>query len=135
MSSNPQSVGLAGAFTFKGKLPIANALTRMAVYTADKTHQAWKGTIAFRGKNFAIRKQSLIACGGFDENIAAYGDVELSWRAQRLGEIIYAPSLLVQTSSRDIDGFSNLSRYLRRFLTAMYFFQSRRPDRFEISRI
>jgi glycosyltransferase involved in cell wall biosynthesis len=136
MDSNPQSVGLAGVFIFKEKSRFANGLTQMAVYATDKVHQAWKGAIAFRGKNFAIRRRSLIACGGFDENLAAYGDVELSWRAQELGEILYAPSLLVQTSSRDIDGFVNLFKYLRRLLVAIYFIQVlHRPEEIEISTI
>jgi hypothetical protein len=57
---------------------------------------------------------------GFDESIEIYGDVELSLRAKEFGQINYLPSLLVQTSSRDIDGFDNLVKYLRRFAVAIY---------------
>lgn len=120
MQENPQAVGLAGSFVFRGKHPAVNALARTSIYLTDRLHEFCTGTMAFRGKNFAIHKHWLARCGGFDEHVEAYGDVELSLQAKKMGRIPYLPSLLVQTSSREFEGIKRMAGFFRRALTASY---------------
>jgi len=134
MQAHPEAIGVVGAFTFIGKSRLTNFVAQMMTRVIDNLFRAWKGTIPFRGKNFAIRRQALFDCGGFDENVDIYGDVELSLRAGKLGKVIYAPDLTVSTSSRDIDGAKNRRKFLRRFSAAMYYLLVKgRRDKLKIS--
>jgi glycosyltransferase involved in cell wall biosynthesis len=119
MQENPQAVGLVGSFVFRGRHPAVNALVRTSIYLTDRVHELCTGTVAFRGKNFAIHKRWLAGCGGFDEHVEAYGDVELSLRAKKMGRILYLPALLVQTSSREFEGIKRTAGFFRRALTAL----------------
>jgi glycosyltransferase involved in cell wall biosynthesis len=133
MMEHPQAVGMVGSFILAGKPPIVNALARISIHLTDRIHELYSGTVAFRGKNFAIRMQSLAECGGFDERVEAYGDVELSMRAKRLGKIIYLPSLLVQTSSREFEGIRRIAGFLVRAFTALYLVNAGRGKQVKIS--
>jgi GT2 family glycosyltransferase len=136
MGENPQAVGLVGTYSFQGSSRLANALTRIGVGLTDRLHKAWKGTVAFRGKNFAVRKPLLHACGGFNEFVEAYGDVELSLRAKNFGEILYVPQLSVETANRNLNGLGNSLRYLRRFLISIYLIEvAGRPQALQISKL
>ena len=134
MQSNPKAIGVVGTFMFIGKSKLANFAAQTMTRIIDNLFRTWKGTIPFRGKNFAIRRQALWECGGFDENVDIYGDVELSLRAGKLGKVIYAPDLTVSTSSRDIDGAKNRRKFLRRFSIAMFYLLVKgRRDKLKIS--
>jgi glycosyltransferase involved in cell wall biosynthesis len=52
------------------------------------------------GSNFAIRKSAYRAVGGYNLTLHTAEDVDLSYRAQRVGRMIYDPKLLVYTSNR-----------------------------------
>jgi glycosyltransferase involved in cell wall biosynthesis len=132
MKENPQAVGMVGSFALEGKHPAVNALAGTSIYLTDKLHEFLTGTVAFRGKNFAIRSHPLADSGGFDAQVEAYGDVELSMRVKKLGRILYVPSLVVQTSSREFEGLKRIAGFLRRAFTALYLINVGRGNQVKI---
>jgi hypothetical protein len=132
MRENPQAVGMVGGFVLEGRHSAVNALARTSIYLTDKLYELLTGTVAFRGKNFAIRRQALADSGGFDAQVEAYGDVELSMRVKKLGKILYVPSLVVRTSSREFEGFKRIAGFLRRAFTALYLIYVGRGNRVKI---
>lgn len=123
MAENPWAIALVGGYVFKGRNRFAQIFDRCMVMLADLLHRLWRGKIPFRGKNFAIRRSILTACGGFDADVDLYGDVELSGRAKRFGKTYYRPSLLVETTNRNFKNWGETLRFLRRFITAMYWIE------------
>jgi len=123
MEENPWAAALVGGYVFKGRTGFAKTLDHVMVMLADISHKLWRGKIPFRGKNFAIRKSILTACGGFDPQVDLYGDVELSRRAKRFGKTLYLPSLIVETTNRNFKSWGDVFRYLQRFITAMYWIE------------
>jgi GT2 family glycosyltransferase len=87
----------------------------------DYFHKVWTGYNAFRGTNFAVRRNILIKCGGFDPKIRTHGDVELSSRISMFGNIIYNPNLIVQTTDRHIRNPKNFLKFLIRMAKAVYY--------------
>lgn len=123
MEENPWAVAWVGGYVFKDRHGIAKAVDYSMVMLADLLHKLWRGKIPFRGKNFAIRRSTLAACGGFNADVDLYGDVELSRRAKRFGETYYHPSLVVETTNRNFKSWADTLRFMRRFLKAMYWIE------------
>ena len=57
---------------------------------------------AISGSNFAIRRSAFRACGGFDESLATYEDLDLAHRLGKRGKVVYVDDAVVATSSRRI---------------------------------
>lgn len=54
------------------------------------------GIPAASGSNMLIRRDALLACGGFDPRLTVNEDSEVVWRIKRLGyRVCFAPSLIV----------------------------------------
>ncbi|RJR29938.1 glycosyltransferase, partial [Candidatus Microgenomates bacterium] len=52
------------------------------------------------GMNMAIRKSAYLACGGFNKNINAHEDIDISNRLRKHGRIVFVPKMQVVTSGR-----------------------------------
>jgi putative flippase GtrA len=56
----------------------------------------WFGIPAATGSNMLVRRDALLACGGFDRQLRVNEDSELMWRCQRAGHAVhFAPELVV----------------------------------------
>lgn len=56
----------------------------------------WLGIPAASGSNLLIRREVLLACGGFDLNLTVNEDSEVVWRIRRHGyRVCFAPDLVV----------------------------------------
>ncbi len=117
---NRSAVGLVGQYRFKNNTKL-NYLIAIIMFLVDKIHEIWKGHYAFRGTNFAVRKEYLKICGGFNVNIKTHGDVELSSRIKNFGEIIYLPNLIVSTTNRHVKSPGNFINFLIRAGRAIYY--------------
>ena len=60
------------------------------------------GKPSISGSNLAVRKSAFKRCGGFDERLVTYEDLDLVLRLKRYGEIRYADDAVVATSARRI---------------------------------
>jgi glycosyltransferase involved in cell wall biosynthesis len=60
------------------------------------------GKPAISGSNFAVRRSAFINCGGFDESLATYEDLDLAHRLSSMGRVLYANDAVVATSTRRI---------------------------------
>ena len=71
-----------------------------SVYLAKLSFMTGKPAIS--GSNFAIRKSAFRKCGGFDESLFTYEDLDLAHRLARRGSVKYIDSAVVATSTRRI---------------------------------
>ncbi len=60
------------------------------------------GKPAISGSNFIVRKSAFNRCGGFDESLVTYEDLDLTLRLSKEGKIIYVKDAVVATSTRRI---------------------------------
>ena len=60
------------------------------------------GKPAISGSNFIVRKSAFKRCGGFDELLYTYEDLDLAHRLKRLGDVRYMDDAFVATSTRRI---------------------------------
>lgn len=93
-------VGLTGTYIFELKPKMFNWFSKEVMMFGDYIHRSFVGSFAFRGINFAIKKEVWQKAGGFNTRISALEDVDLSLRVGKLGKINYMPSLTVVTSYR-----------------------------------
>jgi hypothetical protein len=56
-----------------------------ALFTLGQRLCAWAGIPAATGSNMLIRRDALLACGGFDVTLSVNEDSEVMWRCQRAG--------------------------------------------------
>lgn len=56
-----------------------------ACFTLGQRLCAWAGIPAATGSNMLIRRDALLACGGFDATLSVNEDSEVMWRCQRAG--------------------------------------------------
>lgn len=108
-------VALVGTFTFPSKGRVFNTIVRSLVILADYIHKTFTGSFAFRGSNFAIKKQIWERVGGFNTKLSALEDVELSLRVGKYGKISYISNLVVSTSYRRFE-----KGFLRQLIKRMY---------------
>lgn len=59
--------------------------TYYALFTLGQRLCAWVGIPAATGSNMLIRRDALLACGGFDAALSVNEDSEVMWRCQRSG--------------------------------------------------
>jgi glycosyltransferase involved in cell wall biosynthesis len=57
---------------------------------------------AISGSNFMVRKSTFKKCGGFDESLYTYEDLDLAHRLARMGQVKYIRNAIVATSTRRI---------------------------------
>ena len=60
------------------------------------------GKPAISGSNFMVRKSAFRQCGGFDESLITYEDLDLAHRLSKMGQVRYVRSAVVATSIRRI---------------------------------
>jgi len=101
---------LVGPFIFYSKGNLYNLAFRVSEMAVAYLHRLFIGSYAFRGNNFAVRKTYWEKAGGFNTQISAGEDLDLSVRVGEIGEIKYLPTLTVSTSFRRFEG-----RALRQF--------------------
>ena len=70
--------------------------TYYALFTLGQRLCAWVGIPAATGSNMLIRRDALLACGGFDAALSVNEDSEVMWRCQRSGHRVrFAGNLTV----------------------------------------
>jgi GT2 family glycosyltransferase len=60
------------------------------------------GKPSISGSNLAVRKSAFEKCGGFDESLSTYEDLDLVLRLKKYGNIAYIDDAYVATSARRI---------------------------------
>ena len=58
------------------------------------------GVVWFRGSNSAYRKDAVLKAGGYDVQLPAREDSDLSTRVAKLGRTVFDPKIIVMTSMR-----------------------------------
>jgi len=96
--------GLVGTYIFESKSVVFNNLARTVMIVGDYIHKILTGSFAFRGINFAVTRDIWEKAGGFNKEVKALEDVDLSLRVGKLGKIKYIPRFTVKTTYRRFEG-------------------------------
>jgi glycosyltransferase involved in cell wall biosynthesis len=56
----------------------------------------------FPGFNFAARKKDFLSVGGMSEKDIVCEDIEVAWKLQKRGRVVWEPKMMVSTSTRRI---------------------------------
>jgi len=81
---------------------------------AQLPYRVIRGHFWLNGMNMAIRKSSYYKVNGFNENLDAHEDVDITERLRKIGKIKYIKSMKVKTSGR---------RYKRGLLKGLFEYQ------------
>lgn len=97
---DPRLATLSGPFRFYDLAGVRNLAFVTWFQLARPFFRISKNVI---GGNFAIRRDVLIAMGGFDQSIEFYGeDVDIARRARKFGRVQFSPGFVMPTSGRRI---------------------------------
>ena len=103
-SSNPGLVSLTGLVTYSGLRPHEKLLVGIFWNLLAAPAYLLTGSMAIAG-NLAVRKDALAAIGGFNTDIAFYGDdTDLARRLKKHGKVKFTRKLSVKTSGRRFRG-------------------------------
>lgn len=104
---NPKLVGVSGPYHYEAISWWARTLEWIYNYVIMQAGEfIWKyllrqGGIMLVGGNFAVKREALLAIGGFDTGIEFFGeDTNLTRRVAKVGKINFTNQLFVYTSPR-----------------------------------
>lgn len=111
---HPDVVAVSGTYTFHSSTPFYNFLAPVIHRLAQWAYYLLYGSVSLRGSNFAIRRSTYQAVGGFPDNYFELYDVELGRRVAQLGPIHHVPEMEIQTSDRRFRG--RILRFVLEFI-------------------
>ncbi|BEV71525.1 MULTISPECIES: glycosyltransferase family A protein [unclassified Paludibacterium] len=118
--ARPDAVCVSGPYTYYDLAKFKSALVRLYWLMLAKPTYLFTQYMAVGG-NFAARRNALVEIGGFDTNIAFYGeDTNIARRLADVGRVIFDMGLIMPTSARRLDeeGFvMTAMRYMMNFMS------------------
>jgi glycosyltransferase involved in cell wall biosynthesis len=130
---DPQLVALHGPLGYAGMAsPSARILARAGWEAFRWAHEA-VGFTVMSAANFAVRREALLAIGGFDTQLASAEDLDLARRLAREGRIAYDVRMAVYTSPRRLEsqGYARFVQHQLRNYVKYY----RRRDPLPLERV
>lgn len=116
----PDAVCVSGPYSYYDLAKFKSALVRLYWLMLAKPTYLFTQYMAVGG-NFAARRDALIAIGGFDTNIAFYGeDTNIARRLAEVGRVVFDLGLIMPTSARRLceEGFMvTAMRYMVNFMS------------------
>ncbi len=97
-SSN--AIAITGTNRIQDCIYFTNSIFNHIQPLSMKLYRLFTGYYWLSGFNFAIYKDAYVKSGGFNPNLKAQEDVELSYRVNKVGEIKYIPDCPVISSGR-----------------------------------
>jgi glycosyltransferase involved in cell wall biosynthesis len=88
LRKNAEAVGVSGAVVTEGNCKSKYRIPRRVTVLSDEG--------SYVTSNIFYRKQVLVDIGCFDESMKYLEDIELGWRAEEKGQIIFNPNMLVK---------------------------------------
>jgi glycosyltransferase involved in cell wall biosynthesis len=104
LKGHPDVEAISGSYIFHSSTLFYQALALIVHPLARGAYYLLYGSIPIRGSNFAIRKSTYRAVGGFPENYFELYDVELGRRVASIGLVHHVPGLQIKTSDRRFRG-------------------------------
>ncbi|TDR79928.1 glycosyltransferase family 2 protein [Paludibacterium purpuratum] len=118
--ARPDAVCVSGPYTYYDLAKFKSALVRLYWLMLAKPTYLFTQYMAVGG-NFAARRDALERIGGFDTNIAFYGeDTNIARRLAEVGKVLFDLGLVMPTSARRLDeeGFvTTAMRYVVNFMS------------------
>lgn len=130
--ANPALLFVSGPYAFSDLGPVVRVLSRagnfIAISLDHAFRRAWHRGGALWGSNFAVRREDLVAAGGFDTSISFLGeDYELSLRLSTRGRGGVLPGLCVLTSGRRLRAQGLFTTYFDYVANYFYVLFTGRP--------
>ncbi|MBV8045773.1 MAG: glycosyltransferase family 2 protein [Paludibacterium sp.] len=118
--AKPDAVCVSGPYAYYDLAKFKSALVRLYWLMLAKPTYLFTQYMAVGG-NFAARRDALLNIGGFDTNIAFYGeDTNIARRLAEVGRVVFDLGLVMPTSARRLDeeGFvTTAMRYVVNFMS------------------
>jgi glycosyltransferase involved in cell wall biosynthesis len=124
LGAHPDAVAITGTFRYYDWDRLSCAMARLYDFTLAPATQILVrdvlglGAVLYGG-NFAVRRQALLAIGGFDTSIEFHGeDTNLGRRLSRLGRVLLSDRCWVYTSARRFRAMGRMQvarLYIRNF--------------------
>lgn len=96
---NPEAVAVTGPYQFINSDHL-NRAARIVRPVATALHTWVAGGAPLSGTNTAVRNKAYYEAGEFDPEITGLEDVELGNRLLKIGKVVYAADLVVETTDR-----------------------------------
>ncbi|HSX07741.1 MAG TPA: glycosyltransferase family 2 protein [Candidatus Saccharimonadales bacterium] len=100
---HPEAVAVSGSSYITDGTKLTNWSMRIGMPLSLRAYRLMIGHYMLTGANFAIRREAYVAAGGFDPKQDMLDDVDLSFRVNKIGRIIYLKEPKVLTEG-DIFG-------------------------------
>jgi len=115
---NSDAVAISGSFQVEGLSPVKAFIFRVVQSCAARMYRIYFRHWWLNGFNFGIYKKVYDEAGGFNPNLNAQEDIDLSMKVSKLGRIQYLPEIKIFFSGRRFDAgvFRGLTPYLTSFL-------------------
>lgn len=124
---HPNFVSLTGPVTYYDGPAYLRFVVRFLEWVILPSACFMAGYIIIGG-NFVARRDALIAVGGFDPDVAFYGeDADIARRLAKVGYVLLRMNLVVQTSARRLQREGVVTTYVRyaaNFLSHVVFHRS-----------
>jgi glycosyltransferase involved in cell wall biosynthesis len=122
-SQNPGLVCLSGPYEYYDLNKLKLAMVKIWNWIALEISKI-KGAYVIMGGNFAAKKQALVQAGGFNPEIAFYGeDTDIARRLSAVGGIKFSRSFYILTSARRMnsEGFVKVGlKYLINYFSVVF---------------
>jgi len=121
ITADSKTVGAVGWTRVADCSVLINVCSTLYFSVCPYVLRLWHRHHYFDGKNFAIRRSAYEQCGGFNPDLDAYEDIELSNRVAQLGRIRFVRRAVIESSGRRFQkGFLRglwdyFSMYIRQF--------------------
>lgn len=125
---NPETVAVSGSSYITDGTRLTNWTMRVGMPLSLRLYRLLIGHYMLTGANFAIRRRTYEAAGGFDADQGMLDDVDLAFRVSRIGQILYLKEPKVLTEGDIfkhgyIKGFWHYARHLPPLLGRYWFGQ------------
>lgn len=122
---HPDAVAVTGPCEINDLSPIRNMLMNVLQPLTMHVYRLLFGHYWLSGFNFAIKKSAYDKSGGFDPQLQALEDVDLSFKVSAVGKIVYMPVPVITSGRRFRNGIIRGSLpYFQSFIP--YRFRKRR---------
>ncbi len=120
---DPQTVCVSGVYVYQNVSWPVSVIVWIYWHVFAYAAYLWTGYLAVGG-NFAARRSALLEVGGFDTNIAFFGeDADIGRRLHAVGKVKLLPHLHVLTSARRFEGEGLVHTgytYMKNFLSIAF---------------
>ena len=112
--NDPRLVALSGPFIYYDLSPLIRFFTKIHYSIGYMIYRVFRTGAMLQGGNFIVRRDALLAIGGYDTRIAFYGeDIDIARRMSKVGKVTFTFRLPMYASGRRLAAEGSLTTGFR----------------------